>query len=61
MWGGWGRGTKSFWDSELGLVGFGGGFLGFRVGCWGPRLMVLALYGFGVVWFEGLRWLVLLI
>ena len=45
MWGGWGRGGSGFWDSELGLVGFGGGFLGFRVSCWGPRLMVLALYG----------------
>ena len=31
--------------SELGLVGFGGGFLGFRVSYWGSRLMVLALYG----------------
>ena len=47
MRGGWRLGLGSFWGalSELGLVGFGGGFLGFRVGCWGPRLMVLALYG----------------
>ena len=42
MRGGWGLGGSGFWAvSERGFMGFGVGFLGFRVSCRGGALNVI--------------------